>query len=55
VTPDETQARAHQAEQRRIAQKRRDMARRLTAPPGPAKAVQEAFQPLLDGKNDRKG
>lgn len=51
---DRAKAEEGTAEARRIAQKRRDMARRLLAPPEPAKAVQEAFQPLLNGAEDRR-
>lgn len=38
----------------RIAQGRRKAARALLAPPGPAKAVREAFQPLQEAAKDRR-
>lgn len=38
----------------RIAQARRNAAKALLAPPGPAEAVREAFQPVLEARKDRR-
>lgn len=51
---DRARAQAHAASQRAIQTSREAAARRLLAPPGPAKAVKAAWEPVKDALDARK-
>lgn len=51
---DRARAEAYAAEQRAIQTKREAAARALLAPPGPAKAVKDAWEPVRDALDAQK-
>lgn len=51
---DRARAVAHNAERLAIQRKREDAARALLAPPGPAKAVKDAWEPVRDALDASK-